>query len=588
MRTTRCFVRTVTRGITAIAAALLLAACGSSGGTTASSTPTTPTTGSSTATLSTTTAATAAVSTLSSGGNADLTLTFPANTVSAAGATATVAPVAESALPTAIASKAATKSLVLTSGNTYVLAFTITVTASGTTISTFNTPVTVSGTVKSTFTSGTTLNLAQYDSSQKGWVDVATVIVGANGAITQTMATTALPGILAPGTYVLYKPASGTSTAVSNLGIALIANDGYSCPSTSGITSGGCLQVVNIYDANGVPLATPTVKYLAYANAGDLDGQALTPDGSQGIMVDGGNTVRFFSNVQTGIPVASTTTLDVSKYGGDGDSVAIMPTGDEAVVSADSSTQLLVVSGITAGKPVAADVITVPDYRDGLVISNDGKVLLASGYSGLTVYSIAAITPKTGSLGGAIAHSFTQLANLTTVPIPTNEDGRNGMASSPKDSSRAVVVGHPASSYSTATIALLTGLTTTPTVGAPVTIAGAGSAYSVAITPDGKYAVVGTDKGIVLFSGVDTGTLQQVGTAPYAPTFTGPSGGPLTMGGINTLGITLDGKYVVVGDGSNHALLTIPIDATAASGFKAPVGVLNGVAIPYNDQMVIH
>jgi hypothetical protein len=120
------------------------------------------------------------------------------------------------------------------------------------------------------------------------------------------------------------------------------------------------LQVVSLYDSKGALLATPVINLLDYDGASDLDGQAMTPDGSQGIMVDGSNTLRFFSAVQTGVPVASATPLDVSSYGFDGDSVAILPNGDEAVVSLDDNSQLELVSGIVSGKPVVSDVIPVP------------------------------------------------------------------------------------------------------------------------------------------------------------------------------------------------------------------------------------
>ena len=98
-----------------------------------------------------------------------------------------------------------------------------------------------------------------------------------------------------------------------------------------------------------------------------------------------------------------------------------------------------------------------------------------------------------------------------------------------------------------------------------------------------------------MFSGVDTGVLTQVGTAPYAPTYAGSSGST-AMGTVSTVGVTLDGKYVVAtdsgavsyGGSSTGSLLVLPFDATNASGFGNPVGVLNGIAVPDNDQMVLH
>ena len=282
----------------------------------------------------------------------------------------------------------------------------------------------------------------------------------------------------------------------------------------------------------------------------------MTPDGKYGILVDGGNTVRFFSGVDTGLPLASLNTLSISSYGGDGDSVAIMPRGDEAVVAGDSS-KMLVVSGIASGTPATSDTITAPGARDGVVISNDGKVLLARGGGGLTVYAVAPrATPVTGPLGGQSAYTYTQTMDIPAAGASGLEDGRDGMAISPTDSSRAVVIG---SGYS-ATVELYTGLPNNPTrsvlsvklpapaaptsrsvetgrrrTRASTTITGAYSINSVSITPDGKNAIVGTNAGLVLLTGVDTGTLTQVGVAPYAPTFI-VNGTTYTLGSVPLAG----------------------------------------------------
>jgi hypothetical protein len=116
---------------------------------------------------------------------------------------------------------------------------------------------------------------------------------------------------------------------------------------------------------------------------------------------------------------------------------------------------------------------------------------------------------------------------------------------------------------------------------------------AVAISPDGTLAVVGTQTGLYLFSGVNTGTLTQVGSL-YAPTYTS-AGQTVTMGWISTLGISLDGKYVLAGDLYNYSLLVIPF---SASGFAAAPAAVYGnptgytgagyLAIPYNDQLIVH
>ena len=524
---------------------------------------------------------TATSGTLNPSATPSFTFSFDGQEVTTSG-TATVSPEQQSALPVPFAIKPPPSARSVQQGKQttsppssttcpFIGAFHMTV--SPTTITGFLTPALLNGNVDPTIASGTTLNLAMLQNGTWGYI--ATAVVGANGAYVQNLPSVALPGILGEGHYVLCQPKSG-GTTVSNLGVALVADDGNG----SG-PAYGSLQVVHLYDSKGNPLATPSVDYLSYPNAYDLDGQAMTPDGSQGIMVDGGNTLRFFSNVQTGTPVASSYTLSIpSSAGSDGDSVAIMPEGDEAVISADNSSNLLLVSGILSGSAVAADLITIPDYRDSLVISGDGKVMLARGYSGMTVFAVAPITPKPGSLGGTVAHSYTQVTDVTALGYNSYgiEDGRGGMAISPVDSSRAVVIS-PADN----TVTMVTGLPSTPAVGTPVDLSALGSVDSVSISPDGKTAVIGGDTGLLLISGVDTGSLAIVGSV-YAPTYTGASG-PATLGTVRTLGITLDGKYVVACDSDNSALLVIPITTT---GFSAPVGVLNNFAVPDNDQMLIH
>jgi hypothetical protein len=518
---------------------------------------------------------TAATATVAFDAANSLTFNFPADAVSSP-ATVDITAAAQDALPVPMGRKNRAHAAAMPqvkATDTFIVAFQLTI--DPTTITQFNVPVGVSGTVDPTVSAaGTTLNLAIV-SGQK-WVDIATFVVGAHGALSENLPSTALRGLLGPGTYQLYKPAKGTSTSVSNLGIVLIADDGM------GMGDGqNGLEIVHLYDNRGNLLSTPVISYLDYPNQSDLDGAALTPDGSQGIMVDGSDKLSFFSGAQTGIPVASTNSLDISNWGYDGDSVGIMPNGDEAVVSLDSDNSLLVVSGIVSGKPVAADIIAVPDYRDGVVVSGDGKVMLARGGSGLTVFSVADITPVTGSIGGAIAHSYTQVTDIAAMGAGWGiEDGRDGMAISPVDSSRAVLL-FPA----TDSVQLVTGLPANPAATPSFQLPSGAFPMAVSISPDGKLAVVGTEyQGLFLLSGVDTGTLNLVGTA-YAPSYT-LGGSSVTLGRITTLGITLDGKYVVAGDQDNEALVVVPF--TAAGFADAPASVLGNVAIPDNDQFLIH
>jgi hypothetical protein len=483
------------------------------------------------------------------------------------------------------------------------------------------------GVVPTTIAAGTQLNIALYQNGT--WVDVGSALVGANGTFTSSPPTLAAPGITQAGTYLVYLPAKGTNTTQINLGFALVADD-----STGAVANG--LQFVQIEDSSGNALPTPTTTFFPIAGS-DLDGESLTPDASRGAVVDGGNSVYFFSGIPQHNFVLSPTTVDITAYGGDGDSIASLPSGDE-VVASGNGTQLAVISGILAGAPVVADTINnglvsgvQTADRDGLVLSVDGKVLLSRGSSGIDVFNVAAVAPHAGSTNqGTTSYNFTLKQTLASgtagaVAAPFLEDGRDGMALSPTDSSRAIVVGYD--SASAPTVQLLTGLTSgsvtvqslharlpqasgripfvqrraepsahrlpqalTPSVGTEL--------YAVSITPDGTTAFVSTNAGIIAVGGVNTGTLAQVGAA-YAPTINVP-GGTCTVEGAYSIGILPDGKYLVAdvpctltavaspndSDQGQSVLVTIPIGSGGALG--APAGQLNYVVEPFNDQIIVH
>ena len=443
-------------------------------------------------------------------------------------------------------------------------------------ITNFNSSVRISGTHATTLPPSTVVNLARLDNG--AWTDVVTALTGRDGALRTMRSSSRLPGVRGPGSYLIYLPPPGTSTTAVDFGLALIPDDGQ------GLIPG--LQLVTLFDDNGAPLAVPTNSNLGLA-AGDLDGAAITPDGSQGVMVDGSNYVVFFSDLQSGRPYVTATRIDITDFGGDGDAIAVFPNGDEVVVSGDGQ-KLVVISGIASGAPVLAEAIPVPGSRDGLALSNDGRSMLARGGSGLTVFAVDPVPSTVGSLGGKLTHAFTQVANLAIIDS-FGEDGRDGMAISPVDSSRGVVVGRGAFESS---LQLLTNLRTIPKLGQPFPISGTSVGYAVSITPDGTRAIVGTDAGIAVIGGIDTGALVLVG-ALYDPSYVGADKASykLSAGGVPTLGISLDANYVVAltpnasTNGGLGTLLTIPLLPT---GLGPPVGQLNGVAVPGNDQLLMH
>ena len=414
-----------------------------------------------------------------------------------------------------------------------------------------------------------------------------------------------------------------------SLGLVLVGDDGLGfCGGASGTTLDG-ITFIKVEDSAGNPIPSPSPVCLTISGALDLDGQDLTPDATEGATVDGGNLLHFFSGTNTGSPVLAGT-INITAFGGDGDAIVIHPNGDEAIASADGTCPsgmncLVVISGIKSGSPVLADTVAIPALRDGLTLSRDGTVLLArEASSGLTVFSVATTAPHTGSGCGATPCGSTSLSFTKTADLASGGgggggldgiDGRDGMAFCPTDSSRAVVINAPASGM----VSLLTGLPSAPVLtsipvhiplsihrgthplahsrrmernerGRPLSITPAvTSLFSVSVTPGCGFAYVGTDSGIVTISGVNTGSLAQVGS-PFNPTFT-VSGTSTTLGSVPTLAITVDGKFIAAfsdnpsGFGGPGTELTLSI---GSSGGLSVVGQTNSVGVPANDQALAH
>jgi hypothetical protein len=365
---------------------------------------------------------------------------------------------------------------------------------------------------------------------------------------------------------------------ITNLRVALVSDDGHSA--THGIT------MLKLEDNNGDPLPVPTATLLPIPAAGDLDGEDLTPNGARGVAIDGGNNVYFFTGADIGTLTLSPNTLNVAAFGGDGDSISTLPDGDEVVVSADGPTQEVVISGIISGNPVLADTVNIPGRRDATIIPADGKTLLARGPSGLTVYSIKSVHQHLGSLGGLVRHDYTQVADFPTEGDSSRTaDGRGGMAVSRQDFTRALLIGTP-SDFNV--VSMITGLPNSPTIH-PATLhpTGSNTLFSSAISKDGTTAFIGADTGIVVVSGVDTGNLVQVG-AVFSPTFMVGSNS-FTLGNVRTLGVTLDGRFLAAfctkPNQNSGTMLLIRI---GTGGSLSVVGQFNNIAVPVNDQVLMH
>lgn len=171
-----------------------------------------------------------------------LDFNFPANTSNQTGVI-TISALPESALPVGLHS--GKLKFQADPANVFIYAFSLA--SQDGHITSFDVPVTLGGNLSPSVSAGTALNLAILQSNT--WVEVSTINVGANSALTQNLSSTALPGIVALGTYVLYQPAypwvgTWVGSDVSTCGF-------YSGPITMTITSAGG-NVLNLsYVASG-------------------------------------------------------------------------------------------------------------------------------------------------------------------------------------------------------------------------------------------------------------------------------------------------------------------------------------------------
>ncbi len=151
--------------------------------------------------------------------------------------------------------------------------------------------------------------------------------------------------------------------------------------------------------------------------------------------------------------------------------------------------------------------------------------------------------------------------------------GGGAIAFDPQNSGRALVGGTTAGGGSTLT--LVTGLPNAIVKAA--TLGLSGTIRSIAITSNGSFGIVGTDGGIIVVKGVDTGTLSLV--APFAPVagssnasapiYTTCTGAVAALSSIYSVAVSQDQHFLV-------ALGTAP-GVACPSGYNASI-----VAVPFS------
>jgi hypothetical protein len=222
-------------------------------------------------------------------------------------------------------------------------------------------------------------------------------------------------------------------------------------------------------------------------------------------------------------------------------------------------------------------------------ISNDGTAALVRGPGDLLAFQI--------TITGNGNYAFGQTVDDTTLgSFGQALRGNGDMAFSPTDSTRAVVAGTTsAAGYLT----LVTGLPSNITKAQIALPAGAGTPHSVIVSPNGEYAIVGTDAGIVVAEGVNGSSLTYVASfAPgvpsiadvSSPSFVACDGNTYHLTNVVSVGYSYDQQYLVAlgqaagvscPGGANGSLLAIPFsDTTGSTPSPAPTSTPSAGVTP--------
>jgi hypothetical protein len=206
-------------------------------------------------------------------------------------------------------------------------------------------------------------------------------------------------------------------------------------------------------------------------------------------------------------------------------------------------------------------------------ISYDGTAALVRGPGDLVAYQI--------TITGSGNYAFGQTVDDTTLgTFGVTLRGNGDMAFDPADSTRAVVAG---TTGSAGYLTLVTGLPTAITKAQIALPAGSGTPHSVIVSPNGEYAIVGTDTGLVVAQGVNGSSLTFVASfAPGAPsiadvsspTFVGCDGNTHYLTNVASVGYSIDARYLIAlgqgagvscPSGANASLLALPFNETTGS-----------------------
>lgn len=309
----------------------------------------------------------------------------------------------------------------------------------------------------------------------------------------------------------------------------------------SGFTGASPVLVGPAYDAAIVPSPAPNATPTAAAVIPDIAGVAVLGTGQQsvGLAVGGTNGILATSALtNSSFPFA---------YGG---FASFMPASGSTVTVPAGTRNNITASPLSP----TTGTFTVLVRGQDLLVYDVTQNLSGSGY-------LFTITAEDATLG--------------TTPSLLRGNGAMALTS---DGSRAVL----AQAQGPDTVALITGLPTAIKVAATLTLPS--RPHSVAISPNGAYAAVGTDGGVFLVSGVSGSTLAMTG--PLVATYTGSDGLSHQLVNVSSVGFTLDGRYLVAlallnpGVSTVGSVVVLPFNQSAAPGSPTPSPAPTGSLLP--------
>ena len=219
--------------------------------------------------------------------------------------------------------------------------------------------------------------------------------------------------------------------------------------------------------------------------------------------------------------------------------------------------------------------------RISTISTTSGPIALVRGQTDLLVYGITLV--GSGYQFNETAEDATLGTGASLVPLR----GKGNIALDPADASRALIAGTTAGGSTT--ITLLTGLPATIGKSNPLTLPAGATIRSMDIASNGERAVVGTDVGIFIITGVNSSTLALLPPFRASPLnaeanaipYTDCNGGAQVMTTIYSVGLSagsipnlpLDNYLVALGtapgvscpSGNNASLVAIAFSPTTGS-----------------------